>query len=244
MIQASDVQRAYTLPLDGIAQSFQYQQQLAQQQAAQQRALRKEKEAHDLQNVELMQQAFNGLDIGTGTPYDQIGLANVQAGKRQLMDYLKKNPNASYADVYMQATNAARGIRSGIDNAKKVAASIDLAVKRGEQEYPYTDANLARQAMYQQAFYDKDGNVNPNPSPTVDFIGDLYSNPERTLSITNPRALTEMLTKHLDKDLAPVPGMAKGIDDYGVPVDYQYSARTYQEFDPQTTTFQIGRAHA
>lgn len=163
-INASDVANAYTVPLDGVTNSFRYYDQLAARKKARQDAIDSANQAQNYQKVKILNDAFNGLDIGTGTPWDKVGNNLVATAKQNVIDYQKKNPNASPTDLWNVANEETRGISAGIDNAKKAYTYQSAITAATKKQFPQLDQAKVGQYYQSKIFYDDKGNLLPTPN--------------------------------------------------------------------------------
>lgn len=213
-VNAGQVAQAYTVPLEGVTQALQYYDQLAIHKQNRQAQLAQQKQAEDYRKAALLEKAFEGTDVGTGTPYDEVGHTLVAQAKDKVTAFLKANPGAQATDIWAVANDATKGLLSGIDNAKKASAYVESLTKMGNAEYPHLDQN-ALKAFYQaQVFRDKDGKI--LPTPNLAYTPTNIQDPNFRAQFMNPEAAQMAVRKELTDGIKPEPYQYESPDNPGV----------------------------
>lgn len=201
VINSGQVAAAYTVP-DGIGAGLQSLQELALQREQMNWQRKRQQQNDELQGLQIMDNAFKGLDAASGTPFDELAAAQVSKAKTAMMDYMRKNPNASYSDIWTQSNQQTNGIANGLAQAKKVGGLVDEYVKRAGKEYPQIDETQYRNFLLGKAFRDEQGNV--MTTPNINFYnGSELQDPELRSQLANPAALAQSVQKELADDYKP-----------------------------------------
>lgn len=228
IIDAANVQRAFTTDLSGIQNSL-AQQALIQQRAKQQ-AIEQQNEK-DIRDAALLQQALSEARKTTGTPFDTYANGKVSEFLNNYKNFKKENPRASYSDevrFFDEQTGQLNAQKAQAELVQQQANAINTAYAK---ENPALDETKLAAGLKQHLWYDDKGNIRlPNLSDIQSFYSGL--NDDNTYGrYVNEDQLNDNLTKYLDTHFAE-----RG-QNVAVPnTDYYWTAtmRPYEQLDMNT----------
>lgn len=178
-IQASDVRAAYASPIDFGAQLQQIQKDKEQKQLLEEERAQKQ-EDRDIRRAQALSEIEQPLYETTGTLYDDYKNSAINNfHTKDFIDYMKQNPNASYADQYRFTQSRLNGIRQNMESAKLAQRNIEQGVKYLSSNFAGINESTLAKKLAEETF-----KPNGEPASSIDVnkikdrISELELHPE------------------------------------------------------------------
>ena len=178
-IQASDVRAAYASPIDFGAQLQQIQKDKEQKQLLEEERAQRQ-EDRDIRRAQTLSEIEKPLYETTGTLYDDYKNSAINNfHTKDFVEYMKQNPNASYADQYRFTQSRLNGIRQNMESAKLAQRHIDQGAKYLSSNFAGIEESTLAKKLAEETF-----TPNGEPASSIDVnkikdrISELELHPE------------------------------------------------------------------
>lgn len=239
-INASEVQQALTVPLQGVQQGQEYWSSYAQHQ----QQLASERQQQELANqykmADLLKEGVKYTP--TGTPADALLQKGADEKLQSLAQDYATNPNMSPLDAQLKLANYTQQQQALGQRALQLNKTIDSISKDAAANLMY-DEPATNMYLSNKLYHNPDGTLNTNLTHTPEEIKAILHSDDAMSTLLNQNAIKKGVVTDMKSLYSDMPTTLHGHDEQNRPFDTRISAPSFMTVglgeDGRTPTYGI-----